>query len=261
MTATRSTMTQTLKQDIIYGPVRSRRLGNSLGINILPAGAKVCQFNCAYCQYGWTSQFSGVGTMPGVTEIRDAVAETLHRLLREERLPDYVTFSGNGEPTMHPEFPAIVVAINEIRDAVAPAVKTAILSNSTRIAAPSVRGALARLDVRVMKLDCGTQDVLQRYNRPSRGIDINRLTDGLRELARTMPVTLQTLFASGESGNMERANIDRWIERVESIAPAMVQVYTLDRGYPDKRLIPARPEALSSIHSALQARGIMSRVY
>lgn len=244
---------------IIYGPVRSRRLGRSLGVNILPAGRKVCDFDCRYCQYGWTDRAflkaMTVADYPAVPEVLDAVAATL-RTLPEP--PHYITFSGNGEPTLHPRFGEIVDGVKEARDRFAPGARTAILSNSSRVALPVIREALGRLDVRIMKLDAGSEACFRRYNRPVDGLTLETVVEGLKALP---DVTLQTLFTGGLEGNLGDAEIEAWLGRVASIRPRRAQLYTLDREAPDRDLLPATAEQLEEVRARVAALGIEAEVF
>lgn len=188
-----------LQQTIIYGPVRSRRLGRSLGINVLPARRKVCSFNCVYCQYGWEESVGRAdieaSTFPAVEEIERAVKAALAGI---DPPPAYVTFSGNGEASLHPDFTDLVERITHLRDRLAPAAQTAILSNSSTASDPEVRQALSRLDVRIMKLDVGCPQDLTAYNRPAATVELETILDGLTSLK---DVTIQTLFSTGPMGN------------------------------------------------------------
>jgi wyosine [tRNA(Phe)-imidazoG37] synthetase (radical SAM superfamily) len=204
-----------LQPAIIYGPVDSRRLGRSLGLNIMPTGYKVCSFNCIYCHYGWTKYLKPdvsayTRDLPSV----ERVATELEGALRTIAPPAYITFSGNGEATLHPDFPAIVDAVIAVRDCVGSAAKTAILSNSTGLGSVEVRRALQRLDVRLMKLDAGTPEVLEKINRPAAGIDLEGITEGLGQLR---DITLQSAFVDGEVTNATEEDIETWLRRVKNI--------------------------------------------
>jgi wyosine [tRNA(Phe)-imidazoG37] synthetase (radical SAM superfamily) len=244
---------------ITYGPVRSRRLGRSLGVNILPAGRKVCNFDCRYCQYGWTDRASVMAMTPAkypsVPEILDAVAETL-RTLPEP--PHYITFSGNGESTLHPRFGEIVDGVKDARGRLAPAARTAILSNSSRVAFAEVRGALERIDVRIMKLDAGTEACFKRYNRPVDGLTLETVVEGLKALR---DVTLQTLLTTGPAGNLVEPEIEAWLKKVASIRPRTVQLYTLDREAPDRDILLATAEQLEGVRTRVAALGIHAEVF
>ena len=218
-----------LQNNIIYGPVNSRRLGLSLGINVLPAKVKVCSFDCQYCQYGWTGGYDDSLTeklLPSKDEILGALEVNLKN---KKVKPHYITFSGNGEATLHPDFPALVEGVKLLRDKYSPGSKTAILSNSTMVHDPLIRQALSNLDMRIMKLDAGDEEVYQNYNRPVNKFKLDAIIGGLR---RMEDVTIQTLFTSGPEGNYTKSNIRLWIEKLKEVKPVFVQLYTLDRGWP-----------------------------
>ncbi len=262
------------KRSVTYGPVRSRRLGASLGINALPPGLKVCTFDCLYCQYGWTDRAlvdrlvtgrdascapgaggDGGACFPSVDEVLEGVDEALARCSAP---PAYLTFSGNGEPTLHPDFPALVDGVIRIRDRRAPTARTAVLSNSTRAGDAVVRDALRRLDVRIMKLDAGTPATFERYNRPVEEASLDAIVEALRCLGS---VTIQSLFAGGPAGNASPAEVGAWVERVGEVAPLEVQLYTLDRAWPSALIERLDDADLAAIRSALASRGIAARIF
>jgi wyosine [tRNA(Phe)-imidazoG37] synthetase (radical SAM superfamily) len=252
-------MLLSLKKEIIYGPVHSRRLGRSLGVNILPGDKKACPFNCVYCQYGWTeyhtTRIDGSLRFPSVEEVKNALETALINL---KEPPAFITFSGNGEPTLHPDFDAMVQGVISVRDSIAAAAQTAILSNSALAGNKSLQESLEKLDVRIMKLDCGSPQLFERYNQPCAGVDLDRITQGLEELE---DVTIQALFTSGESGNLETQNIQEWIKRLKRIRPKAVQLYTLDRDYPDQTLKHATKEELIQVREKVKKAGISAETY
>lgn len=230
-------MLLTLKKEIIYGPVDSRRLGRSLGVNLMPGTVKVCSFDCGYCQYGRT------GGLPNRERLRaqgpkaeDVARAVESALIALGRPPAYITFSGNGEPSLHPDFAGIEEAVAHVRDRLAPEAKTAILSNSSTVGDDRIRRCLAKLDVRIMKLDCGTEGVFKRFNGPATGLGLEGIVEGLAELSRLAPVWIQSLWAGGAGGNSSPSEICAWIGRLKIIRPAFVQVYSLDRDTPVKDL-------------------------
>jgi wyosine [tRNA(Phe)-imidazoG37] synthetase (radical SAM superfamily) len=173
-----------LQEGIIYGPVRSRRLRLSLGINLLPPSYKLCTFNCLYCHYGFTKIHthdvsSCLSDLPSVEEVKKSLTDWLER---NPQHIDYITFSGNGEPCLHPEFDKIVEVALQIRDKLAPQAKVAILSNSTCLEEDRVLAGLRKLDLRIMKLDCGTEEAFRKINRPSTGIQFEKVVENLGEL-------------------------------------------------------------------------------
>jgi wyosine [tRNA(Phe)-imidazoG37] synthetase (radical SAM superfamily) len=248
-----------LQKGIIYGPINSRRLGRSLGINVLPPDVKVCPFNCLYCQYGWTGLHTlhpgGEADLPSLKSIRDALGTAL-RSMRE--LPAYITFSGNGEPTIHPDFCDIVDEVIDIRNTLAPAAETALISNSSLIAERDIRDAVMKLDLPIMKLDCGAPETFRGYNQPCRGVSLERITEGMIALP---DVTIQTLLSSGPAGNMDQASIEEWIDRLLRIKPSFVQLYTLARGYPTRKIRPASREELNRVKAQVVQAGIPVEVY
>lgn len=248
-----------LKSEIIYGPVSSRRLGRSLGVNVLPSGRKVCTFDCLYCQYGrfraMDAEEAARIDFPGVDDILGALELALKTL---DPPTSYITFSGNGEATLHPGFRELVEGVRELRDQWSPASKTAILSNATTVSDPAMRRALAMLDVRIMKLDAGTEEMLAHYNRPPSSITLKETVDGLTELE---DVTIQSLFTGGPKGNFAPEHVSAWVEQVGTIAPVFVQLYTLDRASPTKSLLPLGKNELLHIKSLLEKANIAAGVY
>jgi len=257
-----------LKKTIIYGPVRSRRLGESLGINLLPGTAKLCSFDCVYCQYGWTSLHraraekapgeGGAAGIPSPGEVERALVWELERL---EKPPAFLTLSGNGEATVVRDFHLYVDAVLEVGGLLAPAAKTAILSNSSTVLRREVRASLAKLDYAIMKLDCGDEETFLRYNRPCSGVTLDAVTEGLASLSRERPVTIQALFAKGESGNCNERSLAGGLERLQAIQPREVQVYTLHRGYPAPALEALSPGELSAIGEWARGAGITVAVF
>ena len=249
-----------LQKGIIYGPVDSRRLGRSLGINLSPTGYKVCSFNCVYCHYGWTKHLETdlsryAADLPSV----DAVEEALRKALRETSPPPaYITFSGNGEPTLHPDFSEIVDRVIAVKERSGVDAELAILSNSTAVGDARVRDALAKLDVRIMKLDAGTRDAFDRINRPAPGVSLDEIVEGLKQLDG---ITLQSVFVDGEVTNTGQDDVEIWLKAVREIAPASMQVYSLENapamstlvGVPMKRLREIREQVKEVLDTDIEA--------
>jgi wyosine [tRNA(Phe)-imidazoG37] synthetase (radical SAM superfamily) len=247
-----------LQKDIIYGPVNSRRLGSSLGLNILGSKTKVCSFDCVYCQYGWTGHWEDENQsihLPAVDEIENALKDKLKTMGYE---PNYITFSGNGEATIYPEFTEIVDSVINIRNKYSPSSKTAILSNSSGIFKKEIKQALIKLDERIMKLDAGLPNVFSAYNRPRKYADLDIITD---ELASMENITIQTLFCKGNAGNFTEENINAWLVRIKKIKPLYVQIYSLDRGYPSDSIFPVSKDELNAIKSMTEKEGIRGEVF
>ncbi len=215
-----------LQKGIIYGPVASRRLGRSLGLNVSGAAAKVCSFDCVYCHYGRGEGCAAAGAREGFPDPDEVAAALAAALASLEEPPAFITFSGNGEPTLHPAFGEVVAAVRAVRDGSAPAARLAILSNSSTAGIAGVRAALAGLDVRIMKLDAGTPELFQRVNAPRPGVTLEAVLDGLTVLS---DVTLQTCLVAGEPTNADDIAIGTYVAAVKRLAPARVQLYTTDR--------------------------------
>jgi len=250
-----------LQKSICYGPVSSRRLGCSLGINLLPFEYKLCSLNCVYCQYGWTRNCTlkagrRSADLPSPEEVSSALRESLVKLKEKGITPSYITFSGNGEPTLHPEFERIVQVVKKVRDELAPDALVAILSNSTTVTSEAVRRGLEECDVRIMKVDCGDVGIFASYNRPCRGVKLKNVLAGLKMLS---DFAVQTLFTDWNSGD---SSIEKWIEVVGDLKPSAVQLYTLDRSTPCPELEAVSKERLEDIARRLEeASGIRAGVY
>ena len=243
-----------VKEDLIYGPLPSRRLGRSLGVNLLGSGAKRCSFNCRYCQCGWTAQpirqIDDVPTdLPTADQVAEALEARLQQLCRERIAIDVITFSGNGEPTLHPQLQAIAKAACDLRNLYTPHAKLAILSNSSTVHRAEVRTALEAIDLKLMKLDAGSETLVRRLNLPAPGWEFGAMLHGLAMLDG---VVLQAMFVWGRAANTAPSAIREWSDRVAEIGPRSVQIYTLDRVPADQGLTPVAWGVLKSI--ALYAR-------
>ena len=255
-------MSMALHQGILYGPVRSRRLGRSLGINVLPNDVKVCNMNCAYCQYGWTPtrrwDRHGVA-WPSPQSIETVVSARLRDAAERGELIDRITVAGHGEPTLHPDFEEIAERLARVRDAVAPAIRLAILSNSTTAGWPDVRRGLARFDEPHMKLDAGDPITYARVN--GSGTSIATIVDALRDLPR---VIVQAMFVSdpaGQTDNTGEGAVTEWLGAIETIQPSRVQVYTIDRPTASHDLHAAPAYRLREIAERVRSLGIPADVF
>ena len=235
-----------LQGGIIYGPIRSRRLGLSLGINLLPTSYKLCTFNCLYCHYGWTRVHtrdvsSCIGDLPSVEQVRESLTDWFETYPQHI---DYITFSGNGEPCLHPEFDEMVDVALRVRDKLVPQAKLAILSNSTCLDNEQVQSGLRKLDKKIIKLDCGTEEVFQKLNRPSAGVKFEKMVEGLKELD---DIILQSVFVEGRVDNTQKDEVEKWIERLAYIEPKEVQIYSIDRPSADEGLALVSKDKLNQI--------------
>jgi wyosine [tRNA(Phe)-imidazoG37] synthetase (radical SAM superfamily) len=250
-----------LQKSVVYGPVDSRRLGRSLGINLSAITYKVCSFNCVYCHYGWTKHLtpdlSGyLDDLPTPAAVEEALERTLETL---DPPPQYITFSGNGEPTLHPGFEEIVDRVRALRDRLCAGAEVAVLSNSTGLADEGVRRGLAKLDVRIMKLDAGTDEVLQRINRPAVDITVDAIVKGLKDLD---DVTLQSVFVDGGVSNIGDDDVEAWLDRVEELGPRAMQVYSLENAPAMSTLVGVPHDRLAEIAARARARtGVEPAIY
>lgn len=253
-----------LQSGIIYGPVHSRRLGLSLGINLLPSSYKLCSFNCLYCQYGWTYKPTlnvnqHVKDLPRPEEISDALKRSLQDMIRRGTKVDCITFAGNGEPTLHPELAEIIDRTRLFRDKYVPQAKLAILSNSSTVNKEEVRDALEMLDMRVMKLDAGSEELMRHLNKPAPPLYLGEIVDGLKKLK---DVILQSLFVQGRLTNTDPNSVEHWVQMVKEVQPILVQVYTLDRLPAERRLWKVNIPTLQWIASQVRWHaGVRAEVF
>lgn len=249
-----------LKSGIIYGPVESRRLGRSLGINLSPTSRKVCSFNCVYCHYGWTD-FLTVdcsklqNDLPEPDEVRDALEEALKQGIDL----DYITFSGNGEPTLHPQFGEIVDLVVEIRNRHSPGKKIATLSNSSMLHKKEVLDALRKIDLSIMKLDCGNPQTFLRLNRPHGSIDYSEIVGNLKNMNG---IVIQAMLVNGKLGNAKDEQVMDWIDRVAEIKPDSIQLYSLENPPAEESLSGVGKEKLELIAKRTQEEtGVKVEIY
>ncbi len=243
----------------IFGPVHSRRLGVSLGINLMPADGKVCTFDCIYCECGFNADHRPTQKRPTREEVSTALEARLRRMKDEGVLPDVLTFAGNGEPTAHPDFLNIIKDTITLRNRYCPAAKVSVLSNATLIMRPQVFEALMLVDNNILKLDTVNTEYIRIVNRPTGHYDVRELIEKMKEFRGHCIV--QTMFMHGISngqdvGNLTDKYIDPWLKAVKEISPQQVMIYTIDRETPDHDLTKATHEELDSIVARIEAIGI-----
>jgi wyosine [tRNA(Phe)-imidazoG37] synthetase (radical SAM superfamily) len=252
-----------LFDDIIFGPVKSRRLGASLGINLLPANGKFCNFNCIYCECGWSSGSDMKTRLPSREEIRNRLEKKLLQI-REDGTPlDRITFAGNGEPTIHPDFPAIIADAIGIRDRIVPGVKIAVLSNASNLDKPEIFDALGRIEMNILKLDSANEQTVKLMNQPPSGYRVDRVIEGM--IRYDGRFILQTLFVKGEFcgipvDNTREEEVKSWIEVVQKVRPEMVMIYTIARDTPIQTLQKIKPDILDRIAGEVRKPGIPVQV-
>jgi len=253
-----------LSDGVTYGPVKSRRLGSSLGVNILPFGVKVCSFNCNYCQCGWTTdtvdpEALAKYTFPTAREVGDGLRKTLEGLKAKGETLDCITLAGNGEPTLHPDFLKVVREILSVRDEVMPGVRVDILSNAAHLDRADVVEGLNLLDARYMKLDAGNEGQFLNMNSPVTEIGI---WDVVKQLPKLKDFTIQAMFTHGRRDNTDEKSVVDWINTVKRVKPKSVQIYSVDRFPADKKITKVERELLDEIAQALtQQTGIAAEVF
>lgn len=254
-----------LWESIAFGPIRSRRLGSSLGINLLPIVKKICSFDCVYCECGWTldSKMDTSGFF-SLEEVNQAI-ETKLIQCQQDKIPiDSITFSGNGEPTLHPDFLAIVDNLIRLRDQYYPNAIITCLSNSTQLYRDDVREALMKIENPVLKLDAVTEELYQMINAPVQDVKVAQIIEWLKLFKGQF--VLQTLFFSGKIGgvafdNAKEPHLSQWIDVVLMLKPQKVMLYSLDRETPAENLTKLSTEEMEKIAQILRDKGIPTSVY
>lgn len=247
-----------LFDQIIFGPIKSRRLGLSLGVNLLPIDAKICSFNCIYCECGFNTTMQE-SPIPNREQVREALEAKLKEMLIEHQTPDVITFAGNGEPTLHAEFEGIIDDTIALRNTYCPTAKVSVLSNSTRIHKPHVFNALKKVDNNILKFDSAIDRTMQLMDQPvgkqpTVAWFIEQLTKFNGQLI------IQTMFLRGEANgekidNTTDVEVEAWLNALELIRPQQVMMYSLDREAPTKTLQKVTTDELNGIAEKARKRG------
>jgi len=247
-----------LFQEIIIGPIHSRRLGTSLGVNLLRREAKICTFNCIYCECGLN--FVADSKMPSREEVREALEKRLRELKKEEQHIDVITFAGNGEPTTHPQFGEVVDDVIALRDAYAPDAKLSLLSNATMLHREEIRAAMHKIDNVILKIDSAIEATARAMNQPQqRDYTVARVVEQMKEFKGECIV--QTMFLRGCGiDNTTEEEISAWVNAIEQIMPREVQLYSIDRKTPVEGLEKVTGEELEKIAKRIEALGIKTKV-
>lgn len=247
----------------VFGPVHSRRLGVSLGVNLLPGDGKYCSFDCIYCECGYNKGNRPKSPLPTREEVAAALENKLKQMQAEGVLPDVITFAGNGEPTMHPHFGEIIDDTIALRDRYCPQTKVSVLSNATLVNRPSVHSALMKVDNNILKLDTVDEGYIRFVDRPCGKFELKTIIEGLKSFQGH--VSIQTMFLKGvyegrDVDNTSDRYVRPWIEALKEINPQSVMIYTLDRETPDAGLKKASPGELDRIVDLLHAEGFTATV-
>ena len=243
----------------IFGPVHSRRLGVSLGINLLPSDGKVCTFDCIYCECGFNKDFRPKKPLPTREEVREALEARLQQMKKDGPFPDVLTFAGNGEPTAHPHFAEIIDDTLALRNRYFPEAKVSVLTNSTLLHKPAVFEALSKIDNNILKLDTVDTTYIQKVDRPTGRYAVDEIVAYMKAFKGNC--IIQTMFLKGTS---EGENVDNttdyyvlpWLETVKQIAPRQVMIYTIDRETPEQGLQKATHEELDHIALLIREAGL-----
>ena len=255
-------MSTFLFDSIVFGPVRSRRLGASLGMNLLPPDRKVCSFNCVYCECGWTDSIDS-DKLPSRGQVQAALEYKLKKMISGGEGLDIITFAGNGEPTLHPDFSGIIDDTIELRNTYFPNADIAVLSNATMLHRPDVVAALKRVDKNILKLDSAFEATINALNQPLIRFDLKNLVDRL--MAFEGKLIIQSLFVRGSINgipvdNTTPAEISAWLKLVDQIRPSEVMIYTIARDTPANDLKKLSEEELNGIAQKVEMLGIATQV-
>lgn len=243
----------------IFGPIKSRRLGVSLGINLLPGDGKVCTFDCIYCECGFNATHRSRTPLPTRQAIYEALDAQLQKMLLDGTAPDVLTFAGNGEPTLHPQFSEIIDDTIALRDKYFPKAKVSVLSNATMITRPTVFNALMKVDNNILKLDTADIEYIRIVDRPNSAYDLNAIIEKMKKF--NGHIVIQTMFLKGTVNGTDLDNtgdkfVLPWLATVKAIAPREVMIYTIDRETPQSGLLKATHEELDRIVAMLEDSGI-----
>lgn len=240
----------------IFGPIHSRRLGVSLGINLSPDDGKVCSFDCIYCEAGYNAQGVGTTGLPLREKVKHDLRLKLEEMKSQNRTLDVITFSGNGEPTLNPDFPQIIDDVIALRDEYYPVAKVSVLTNSTRIFTPAVAAALKKVDNNILKLDSAVDDTMRLIDQPtSKEFTVEKVVDALTQFSGTG--IIQTMMLRGEHDDKKVDNttpeeIEALIKAYKKIKPREVMLYSLDRSTPEERLLKVDKEELQAIGKKIE---------
>ncbi len=247
----------------ILGPLHSRRLGISLGVNLLPADGKVCSFNCIYCECGYNESHRR-SHFPDAGEIVAALEQKLSAMREAGEPLDVITFAGNGEPTLHPDFAYMVEETIRLRDKYYPEVKVSVLSNATRMNNPQVHAALLKIDNNILKIDGAFDETVRLIDQPADShYSVRQVVEGMKAFKGRLIV--QSMFVRGEHNghridNTTPEETEAWRELMREIKPHEIQVYSLDRPTPEKNLQKVPREELEAIAAPLVAEGMQVQV-
>lgn len=224
-----------IREETVFGPIFSRRLGSSLGINLLPVNGKICTFDCIYCECGWNKDGRNDTRLPKAEEVREALEAKLKQLVADGTPVDSITFSGDGESTINPDFPQIIDDTIKLRDQYYPKAKVSVLSNATQVHRPEIFAALRKVDNPIMKIDAPTNELVEKINKPAPGYDVDRVVEALKQFNGDF--VLQTMFLKSKDFDSSSPEVlNGWMDIVRLLKPREVMAYTIDRPTPEEGL-------------------------
>ena len=235
-----------VREETVFGPIFSRRLGSSLGINLLPEKGKICNFDCIYCECGWNRDGRNDTVLPTAAKVRGDLERMLVKLIAEGTPVDSITFSGDGEPTLNPEFPQIIDDTLRLRDQYYPQAKVSVLSNATRVHLLKVFNALRRVDNPIMKIDAPTNELVEKINQPAPGYDVARVVEALKQFNGNF--VLQTCMLRSPDFDSSRPEVAEGLMAiVRLLKPREWMVYTIDRPTPMQGLQKFSPQEMKAL--------------
>ncbi len=248
-----------LREETVFGPIYSRRLGTSLGINLLPEKGKICNFDCIYCECGWNRDGRGDTVLPTAAKVRHDLSNKLQDLYADNVKVDSITFSGDGEPTLNPEFPQIIDDTLALRDQFAPSAKVSVLSNATRVHIPEVFAALHKVDNPIMKIDAPTNALIAKINNPAPGYDVQRVVESLKQFDGDF-ILQWCLLRSPEFDSTRDEVVLPMLDIIRTLHPREVMAYTIDRPTPAQNLQKVTPDEMRTLLKPLIDEGFAVQI-
>jgi len=250
-----------LFDDIVFGPVKSRRLGQSLGINLLPENAKVCNFDCVYCECGWTHASSG--KLPSKQDIFTRMESGFQECVEKGIEVDVITFAGNGEPTLHPDFSEIVDETIRLRNQILPDAKIAVLTNAGNLHKPNVRNSLKKIEMAILKLDSAIESTVRAINQPAAGFNFDAYLEHIKNFPGQK--IIQSMFLKYQKGNrfIDNASeneLNAWINALIAIQPDLVMIYSVARDTPDAGVEAHSRKTLEQIAERVKTAGFQVEI-
>lgn len=243
-----------VREDTVFGPIFSRRLGSSLGINLLPVNGKICTFDCIYCECGWNKDGRDDTRLPKAAEVREALEVKLKQLAKDSIPVDSITFSGDGESTINPDFPQIIDDTLALRDRYYPSAKVSVLSNATQVHRHEIFNALRKVDNPIMKIDAPTNELVEKINKPALGYDVSRVVEALKKFNGDF--ILQTMFLKSKDFDSSSPEVlNGWMDIVRLLKPREVMAYTIARPTPEEGLQKFTVEEMRTILRPLMEEG------